>query len=102
MVDTITLVLRVNGPSSLAAITLAGGVGKQRVSSRVRTIRLGIGRDNLAGVPLSSVLWYCGQAMLAAAKQSRGAVLPASSSPPPAPPDGGHGGDLVNVTLPGL
>lgn len=97
MVDTIEVVLRMDGPSSLATITLAGGVGKQRVRSRIRTVRLGIGRDSLAGVPLSAVLWYVGQAFIAASKVSRGAVLPSAEVPPPAPPEGGHGGDQLTV-----
>lgn len=102
MVDTIECTIRINGPSSLATITLAGGVGKQRVRSRVRTFRLGISRDALAGVPLSSVLWYIGHAFLAAAAQSRGAKIPGTNTPPSAPPEGGHGGELVDICLPGL
>lgn len=97
MVDTIEVTIRVNGPASLATISLAGGVGKLRVRSRVRTVRLGLSRDSLEGVPLSAVLWYVGQAFLAAAKGSRGIELPTATQPPPAPPEGGHGGDQLKV-----
>ena len=100
MVDTIEVSIRVNGPASLATITLAGGVGKLRVRSRVRTVRLGLSRDSLEGVPLSAVLWYVGQAFLAAAKGSRGAELPTAKEPPPAPPEGGHGGEQLKGQLP--
>ncbi len=101
MADQIEATFTVKGDHSVVVVRLVDGSAGKRRTSRSRTVRLGVGRDQVAGLSLSTVLIYLSIGLKAAALQRGGDRLAAGtdSDGTPAPPGGPRGRPWTQPTL---
>ncbi len=79
MASQIEATFTVNGDHSAVVVRMVDGRGGKRRFSRSRSVRLGVGRDALAGMSLSTALLYLSYGLKAAALQRGGDRVPGSS-----------------------